>query len=1095
MFKHLACLSSALVLASLIAAAAPPADAAAAFPLKSETFEGLAWRSIGPALMSGRVIDLAVDPRNKARYFVAVASGGVWKTINSGTTFTPVFDKEGSFSIGCVALDPQNPHVVWVGTGENNSQRSVAFGDGVYRSDDGGNSWKNLGLKNSEHIGKVVVDPRDSNTVYVAAQGPLWNPGGDRGLYKTEDGGKTWQAVLTIGENTGVSDLVYDPRNPDVLLASAYQRRRHVWTLINGGPESALYKSTDAGKSWRKITAGLPEVDLGRIGLAVSPADPDVIYATVEAADGKGGIFRSRDRGETWEKRNDYQPASPQYYAELIADPKDPDRVYSMDVWMMVTEDGGKSWKRVGEKFKHVDNHALWIDPLDTDYLLAGCDGGVYETWDRGATWHFKANLPVTQFYRGTVDNSLPFYYVYGGTQDNCTQGGPSRTISASGITNADWFITVGGDGFKTETDPENPNIVYSQWQYGNLVRFDRQSGERVSIKPQEGRGEPALRFNWDSPLIISPHNPQRLYFAAEKIFQSDDRGDHWKAISPDLTRQIDRNQLPVMGRIWGPDAVAKSASTSFFGNIVQLGESPLQEGLLYAGTDDGLIQVTEDGGKNWRKAESFPGVPEGTYVTFVGPSRHAARTVFAAFSNHKMGDFRPYVLKSEDAGRSWVSIASDLPARGMVYSLAEDGVDAQLLFVGTEFGVFFTRSGGRSWVRLKGGIPTIAVREILVQRRENDLVAATFGRGFYILDDYTPLRLADEKTLQAEATLFPVRRALAYIPSTPLGGEQKAALGDSFYTAENPPFGAVFTYFLKEGLKTAKEKRQEAEKEAQKQGKTLPYPSLDQLRAESEEQPPAVVLTVADEAGRVVRRLEGPRGKGFHRVAWDLRYPAANPARLETAERDPWDTPPAGPLVVPGNFTVTLAFRLDGALRPLPGSQEFQVTPLNLSSLPPADLPALLAFQEKVGRLQRAVLGARDYAQELNLRLNLIQKAIHDAPRANPVLPEITRDLQARLGKILISLRGDDALRARNENTPTSIVERVQAIVESHYYSTAAPTGTMQEAYAFAAAAFQEELARLRIIAATDLPRLEKSLEEAQAPWTPGRIPEWKPE
>lgn len=1074
---------------------APEAPDSPTGPMKSETFEGLTWRSIGPALMSGRISDLAVDPGNKARYFVAVASGGVWKTINSGTTFTPVFDKEGSFSIGCITLDPKNPHVVWVGTGENNSQRSVAFGDGIYRSNDGGASWKNLGLKDSQHIGKIVIDPRDSDTVYVAAQGPLWNPGGDRGLFKTTDGGQTWQAVLTISENTGVSDLVYDPRDPDVLLASAYQRRRHVWTLINGGPESALYKSTDAGKSWRKITTGLPEVDLGRIGLAISPADPDIVYATVEAADGKGGIFRSRDRGETWEKRNDYQPVSAQYYAELIADPKDPDRVYSMDTWMQVTEDGGKTWKRVGEKYKHVDNHALWIDPADTDYLLAGCDGGLYESWDRGATWHFKANLPVTQFYRGTVDYSLPFYYVYGGTQDNATEGGPSRTISASGITNADWFITVGGDGFKTEVDPDNPNIVYSQWQYGNLVRYDRKSGERVTIKPQEGKDEPALRFNWDSPLIISPHHPQRLYFAAQKIFRSDDRGDHWTAISPDLTRQIERNQLPVMGRIWGPDAVAKNASTSLYGNIVQLSESPLQEGILYAGTDDGLIQVTEDGGKTWRRIATFPGIPDRTYVSFVGASRHAPRTVYAAFDNHKMGDFKPYVLKSTDAGQTWTSIASDLPARGMVYTLAEDTVDPQLLFAGTEFGAFFSKNGGKNWIQLKGGLPTIAVRELLVQRRENDLVATTFGRGFYILDDYTPLRSADEKTLSAEATLFPVRPAWAYIPSTPLGGAGKASLGDSFYTADNPPFGAVFTYYLKDGLKTTKEKRQDAEKEAFKKGQTLPYPSLYQLREESEEQPPAVVLIVSDETGRVVRRIEGPREKGFHRVAWDLRYPAANPARLAPAEPDPWDTPPAGPLVVPGTFTVSLAFKLNGALRPLPGTQTFQVVPLNLSSLPAADRSELLAFQQKVGRLQRAVLGAQEYAQEIANRLTLVQKAILDAPQANPALPEITRELQSRLTRALIALRGDEALRNRNENTPTSIVERVQAIVESHWYSTSSPTGTMREGYSVAAAQFQEELNRLRQIALEDLPRLEKALEEAHAPWTPGRLPDWKPE
>ncbi len=397
----------------------------------AETFSGLKLRSIGPALTSGRIGDLAVDPEDHSTIYVAVASGGVWKTTNAGTTWTPIFDGEGSYSIGCVTLDPNNSNVVWVGTGENNSQRSVGYGDGVYKSLDGGGSWTKMGLESSEHIGKIVVDPRDSDVVYVAAQGPLWAPGGDRGLYKTTDGGKTWAAVLEISENTGVSDLVVDPRDPDVLYAAAYQRRRHVWTLVNGGPESALHKSTDGGATWRKLAGGLPSGDVGRIGLAISPADPDVVYAMVEAALDGGGFYRSTDRGETWKKVNDYVSGSPQYYQELIADPHDADRVYSMDTWMQVTEDGGKTWESVPETYKHVDNHALWIDPGDTDHLLAGCDGGLYETFDRGATWRFFFNLPVTQFYKIAVDNDQPFYNVYGGTQDNFTLGGTSRTTSA----------------------------------------------------------------------------------------------------------------------------------------------------------------------------------------------------------------------------------------------------------------------------------------------------------------------------------------------------------------------------------------------------------------------------------------------------------------------------------------------------------------------------------------------------------------------------------------------------------------------------------------------------------------------------------------
>ncbi|HYP52917.1 MAG TPA: hypothetical protein VEQ42_05220, partial [Pyrinomonadaceae bacterium] len=499
-----------------------PAD-----PMSAPTFMGLRLRLVGPAFTSGRIGDIAVHPTDPSHYYVAVASGGVWKTTNNGATWTPVFDREGSYSIGTVVLDPKNPLTVWVGTGENNSQRSVSYGDGVYRSDDGGKTWRNLGLKASEHISKIVIDPRDSNTVYVAAQGPLWGPGGDRGLYKTTDNGKTWKKILEISENTGVTDVVQDPNNPDTLYASAYQRRRHVWTLINGGPESAIHKSTDGGATWTRLRAGLPTVDMGRIGLAISPVDTNVIYATVEAADRRGGIYRSSDRGGSWERRNDYDTTA-MYYGEIFADPKDVDRIYLPNVFMMVSDDGGRTLRRLGERSKHVDNHVIWINPANTNHYFVGSDGGLYESYDRGATWIFKQNLPVTQFYDVAVDNQTPFYNVYGGTQDNFSVGGPSRTRSASGITNADWFVTQGGDGFRTQVDPTDPNIVYAESQYGGLVRFDRRTGERMGIQPQVGRGEEPVRWNWDTPFIISPHKHTRLYFAANKLFRSEDRGDSW---------------------------------------------------------------------------------------------------------------------------------------------------------------------------------------------------------------------------------------------------------------------------------------------------------------------------------------------------------------------------------------------------------------------------------------------------------------------------------------------------------------------------------------------------------------------------------------
>ncbi len=1070
-------------------------------PWKAATFTGLAFRSIGPALTSGRISDLAVDPTNHDVRYAAAASGGVWKTGDAGVTWTPVFDHEGSYSIGCVTVDPNRHLTVWVGSGENNSQRSVAYGDGVYRSVDGGASWENMGLKNSEHIGMIVVDPRGSDTVYVAAQGPLWGPGGDRGLYKTVDGGKTWKQALKVDENTGVSDIALDPRDPDVIYATSYQRRRRVWTLIDGGPGSAVYKSTDGGATWNKIDRGLPAVDLGRIGLAVSPVNPDVVYALVEASDGKSGFYRSEDAGSHWKKRSDYSSSSPQYYQEIVADPVDVDKVYSMDTFIMVTEDGGKSFHRMSARNKHVDNHLLWIDPTRPAHMINGCDGGLYETRDGGENWLFFANLPVTQFYKLDVDNDQPYYNVYGGTQDNNTLGGPSRTASASGIVNSDWFVTTGGDGFQSRVDPADPDIVYSESQYGGLVRYDRKNGERVDIQPQPAPGKPPLRWNWDSPLIVSPHAHTRIYFAANRLFRSDDRGDHWTAVSPDLTRQIDRNRLTVMGKVWTPEAVAKDASTSFYGTVVSLSESPAAEGVLYAGCDDGLIQVTEDGGKNWRKIERVDGVPDGTYVSYLAASRFDGNTVYATFDNHKNADFKPYVARSADLGRSWTSISGDLPARGSAYCLAEDSKDPNLLFVGTEFGVFFTGDGGKHWVQLKGGLPVIAVRDLAVQARENDLVLATFGRGFYVLDDYTPLRGLTPAQLEAGPALFPVKPAWTYVERRPLGGRGKASQGDAFYTAPNPPFGATLTYYLKEKLQTLKEKRQAEEKKAEKAKSKAesapPYPGWDELTAEAREPKPEVLLTVTDEDRNVVRRLTGATDSGFHRVSWDLRYPPSTPVREPHGggEEEEFGRGPTGPMAAPGRYTVSLARRVEGKETPLGEPRTFEVRPLGTSTLPPADRDSLLAFERRTARLQRAVLGAVRAASEASARIGALQQAWLETPNADPALRDRAQALMNRLEDIQVKLTGDPVRSAHNAPQPPSISGRVSDLVYGGWNSTGAPTGTQRDAYCYAAQEFAPVLGDLRTLVETDLRGLENEMEAAGAPWTPGRVPVWKPE
>ncbi|MBK9436438.1 MAG: glycosyl hydrolase [Chloracidobacterium sp.] len=1059
-------------------------------PMAASVFSGLKFRPIGPAVTSGRVIAFAVDPGDRSKYYVAVASGGVWKTVNSGTTWSPVFENEGAFSIGAITLDPKNPSTVWVGTGERNSQRSVAYGDGVYRSDDGGKNWKNVGLKTSEHIGRIAIDPRDSNIVFVAAQGPLWSAGGERGLYKTIDGGKSWKPVIAISENTGVTDVVIDPSNPDTMYAASWQRRRHFYTLINGGPESAVYKSTDGGNTWTKQRSGLPPGDLGRIGLAISPANNSVVYATVEAGGNLSGVFRSNDRGATWD-RTSSSIAQGMYYGQIVADPKNVDRIYIPNVILQVSDDAGRTQRPLGERLKHVDNHAIWIDPNNTDFILVGCDGGVYESFDKGSNWNFKANLPVAQFYDITTDNDLPFYNVYGGTQDNNSLGGPAKTRNTAGIVNSDWIATNGGDGFQSRVDPLDPNIIYAESQNGGLVRFDKRTGERVGIAPIEGKDIESQRYNWDSPIMISPHLNTRLYFAGHKLYKSDNRGDDWKAISGDLSRGLDRNTLPVMGKVWGPDAIAKNQSTALYGNASALSESPKKQGLIYVGTDDGLIRITENDGQSWRKVDKIAGVPENSYVARVLASQHAAETVYALYNNHQNGDFRPYVVKSIDAGKTWTAINGNLPERGSVYSIAEDHINSNLLFVGTEFGVFFTTDGGAKWIQMKGGLPTIAVRDIAIQRTENDLVLATFGRGIYILDNYSALRSIDRKTVDQASVLFPVKDALMFVRSS---ASLSSSLGASYYTAPNPAYGATFVYYLRDAPKTFKQKRQEAERNAEKKKEPIKYPSIAELRAEAEEESPTMIFTITNAEGEIVRRITSPASQGVQRAVWDMRYTApsisAAPPQLPAGVTLPEGfTPgPQGPLVMPGRFTVSMAMRVNGVVTSLPGSQSFNVTVEGKEKMTDAERVLLAEFQRKVVKLQRAVSGAADAASSAKTRIALLRRAALDAPTDNRKLVEQANAFSKEIDLLINELRGG---REDSDIPPPSISSRIGNVAGSIRLSTLRPTATQLEQYELSNAEFAPILARLRELIETSLPRFEKELEAVGAPLTPGRLPQ----
>lgn len=1056
--------------------------------IKSSVVSGLKFRSIGPAMTSGRIADFAVNPGNHSEYYVAVASGHVWKTTNNGTTFDPIFDKQGAYSIGCVSMDPNNHNVLWVGTGENNHQRALGYGDGVYKSVDGGKSWEHKGLKDSRQIGMITIDPRDSDVVFVAAEGSAWGPGGERGLYKTTDGGENWKKVLNISENTGVNNVIMDPRDPDIMYATSEQRRRHVFTKIGGGPESGIWKSTDGGENWRELKSGLPSADMGGIGIALSPANPDVVYAIVEAALDKGGFFRSDDRGESWRKMSDHH-SSGQYYNEIFCDPKDVDKVYSMETVSKYTEDGGKTWENLGRSDRHVDDHALWIDPNDTKHLIIGGDGGVYETFDAGDKWLYKSNLPVTQFYRVNVDNSKPFYWVYGGTQDNNSLGGPSRNLSRQGVSSCEWIATLGGDGFWQAIDPEDPNIVYSEYQYGNIYRYDKKSGEGLQIKPQPRKGEETYKWNWNTPFILSPHSNTRLYMAANKVFRSDDRGNSWEVISDDITTQTDRNVFPVMGRYWSIDAVAKDVSTSLWGTSVSIAESPVQEGLLYVGTDDGVIAITEDNGENWTRITEFPDVPEYTYVSDIMPSRYDANVVYAAFDNRKRDDFTPYILKSDDKGESWESIANNLPENGTIHTIEQDFEKQELMFVGTEFDVFFTVDGGEIWTQLKSGIPTIAVRDMVIQEREVDLVLATFGRGFYILDDYSPLRELTPELLEKEAHIFPVKDALMYIQQRGRYGQ-----GATYFTAENPEFGAVFTYYVKEKPKTLTQIRREKEKELIKEEKPIPIPGIEELRAEENEIDPHLIFTIYDADSNEIRRINTGTKKGINRINWDLRYATQGPVSVKDKEYDPKRDAGSSLLAMPGKYYVSLSQYVRGEVEELVPPVPFEAKVLKNTTLPADDREELVAFQQKAQEMYKAVRGAQEFTEDMDERLQYIKQAIQTTPGIPRELMQTAEDAQQKIDEVLWEFNGQEPKASREENWPAepSLNERLNDMVWSHWGSTAGITMTEKQQYDILKEEFPPVLEQIKKIYNEDIMQLEKALDEAGAPWTPGRIPEW---
>jgi len=1048
----------------------------------------LKFRSIGPAWCSGRIGDFAMNPNNPSEYYVGVASGNLWKTQNNGTTWKPIFDKYGSYSIGVVELDPQNTNVIWVGTGENNHQRALGYGDGVYKSVDGGESFKNMGLKASRQIGGIVIDPRNSDVVLVACEGSVWGPGGDRGLYKTTDGGENWSKVLEISENTGVNNIVMDPSNPDILYATTEQRRRHHYGKINGGPESSVYKSTDGGENWLEIKKGLPSVHLGGMGIAVSPVDPNVVYLIIEAAEDKGGFYRSTNKGESWKKMSGHH-SSGQYYNEITCDPVDVDKVYSVETYTHFTEDGGKTWKRLGNKNKHVDDHAIWIDPKNTDHILIGSDGGIYETYDHGKNWDFKENLPVTQFYRLAVDNAKPFYNVYGGTQDNNSTGGPSQNTSSKGVTNDEWIVTVGGDGFWQAIDPDNSNIVYSEYQYGNMFRYNKATGEKVNIKPRERKGEETYKWNWNTPLFISPNDSKTLYAAANKVFKSTDRGNTWEVISEDLTAQKDRDELKIMDKYWSIDAVKKHVSTSLWGTIVALDESEVKEGLIYAGSDDGVISMTEDNGKNWNQTKAKDlGVPEYTYISDIQADKFDENIVYVTFDNRKMDDFKPYIFKSSNKGKTWSSISSTLPENQTVHSIEQDHKNAELLFIGTEFGVFTSLNGGKKWTPLKSGIPTIAVRDLTIQERESDLVIATFGRGFYILDDYSPLRKISEEMLEnKEAHIFEIKDAKMFVQTS-----SRSNQGSTYYVAENPKYGAHIRYYLKEVPKSAKAERKEKEKELFKEGLFIPQPSWRAVEIEKLEEGAHLIFTISDSEGNAVRTLTKKASKGMGEIVWDLRLPSPRPTITE--KFNPTAKGKAGWPVTAGSYSVSMQLWNNDSLTDLGEPTPFNVVKLFEDVLTENQRKEVAAFDQKVSNMVRVSSAVSKSIKESNKKVASMLQTMYNMDKIPTNEVATARAIAKQLEELRFLMEGVKAKASGEEVPPTqvSISDRVSAVAYARYASTGDVTNTEKMGYEIAKEELQSVMDELTNIVENEISVLETKLKGMGATWTPGSIPKW---
>jgi photosystem II stability/assembly factor-like uncharacterized protein len=978
----------------------------------------LKFRELGPAIMGGRVDEFAVVESDPRIVYVGLASGGVWKTTNAGTTWTPIFDDYGVASVGALAVAPTDSSIVWVGTGENNNRQSSSWGDGVYKSTDAGATFQHMGLTDTHHIGRVAIHPTDPDTVFIAAVGHLWGPNPERGLYRTTDGGRSWEIVLYINDDTGVTDVLIDPEAPDTVYAAAYQRRRTSFGFNGGGPHGAIYKSDDGGATWRKLIRGLPyenedpeESRTGRIGLAMYRRDSSLLYALVEHAE--GGVFRSEDKGETWTRMSDVNPRPP-YFSQIIIDPNDDQQIWVLGVRVYYSEDGGRTFDRTKIRRIHTDFHALWINPRDSRHMIMGTDGGIHWSWDGGSTWDFVNTIPIGQFYEVSYDMQKP-YRVTGGLQDNGSWIGPSMALYRVfniGITNCDWIEVGGSDGYHTLIDPADPNIVYTETPDGNPWRGDLRTHERVSIRPPHPEGLPHNRFQWDTPLVISAHDPKVIYYASQYLYRSTDRGDSWTRISPDLTTGTEQNSLPTMGRLPDRKMLSRQFGVWNWPCVTVISESPFNPDLLWIGTDDGCLQVTQDRGQTWQNVIShIPDLPKMAYVSRVVASQHDEGSAYVTFDNHRLNDFEVYVYVTTDFGRTFKSITNGIPEdKGTVHVIREHHRNPDLLFVGTETGVHVTFDRGANWVPLRLNLPTVPVFDLALQPRENDLIVGTHGRSIWILDDITFLEQVDDGVLTSDLHLFDMRPATAWR----IGGGRSdhAGPGHKIFIAENPPYGVIVNYYLKE-----------------KAGEDEP-----------------VMIAIEDESGKSVREFEGPGEPGINRTAWDLRPDPPIDISAEEMSGMRMRRGLTGPRVEPGRYTVKVSVGQHEAAKSVMVEEDPRIETTAVDRA--ARYEAVLRASELNGRAVRGMMTITGLHANLTAALEASKR---------PEGPRVPEDVRRAAAQLLTKLdvlnapfvrepMGLEPSSPRLVWQPPSVVQRASRLSRSLEGYTAAPSAALMQ-------------------------------------------------